>query len=394
MRRALRCLAAALLAAAVLPAAAHGAVTVELDSQVPLLRIVGDGANDAVKIEQSGNRDIISAGNLSSLSVDCQQVVANAQFSCPRRPSLSVDLGDGDDSLTTVGVTDSISAFGGDGNDSLFGGADDDVLAGGNGNDTLEGLGGIDDYFGQAGTDTLLAVDGIAERLSCGADPDFVRNDPIDLIAECETGIDGDGDGFSSRIDCNDLNPAISPGAAEIPENGVDENCDGRDNANLDRDGDGFPVPADCNDADAGIRPGALEVKGNTVDENCDSRAEPFGLLRAIALTNFRVKGSATRVLRLELRNAPKGARVVLRCRGRGCPKQRTVRRTVPRDLAPVRFTKRFKRKRLRPGARLTMAVTATGFTGRTWSYKVKRGELPSSKITCRAPGERRSRAC
>ena len=35
----------------------------------------------------------------------------------------------------------------------------------------------------------------------------------------------------------------IFPGAAEVFDNGVDENCDGRDNPNLDRDRDGFPQP-------------------------------------------------------------------------------------------------------------------------------------------------------
>jgi hypothetical protein len=394
MRRALRCLAAALLAAAVLPAAAHGAVTIGVDSNIEMLVIAGDANKNAITIEQSGDRDIVSGSNLEDPFGDCVELDATKRYDCPRRPSISIDLGDEDDSLTTIRVSDPITASGGAGNDTLNGGSDDDVLAGGPDDDRLIGNGGIDDFFGQDGDDFLEAIDGNPERLSCGGGTDIVHNDPVDLIAECETGFDGDGDGFSSRVDCNDANPAISPGAREIPENGVDENCDGRDNANLDRDGDGFPVPADCNDADAGIRPGALEVKGNTVDENCDSRAEPFGLLRAIALTNWRVNGSVTRVRRLELRNAPNGARVVLRCKGRGCPFKRAIRRTVPRDLAPVRFTRRFKRARLRPGARVTMAVTAAGFTGRTWTYKVKRGELPASKTTCRAPGETRSRTC
>jgi len=43
------------------------------------------------------------------------------------------------------------------------------------------------------------------------------------------TGVDMDGDGYLSQFECDDTNFDINPSAIDIPNNGIDEDCDGED---------------------------------------------------------------------------------------------------------------------------------------------------------------------
>ena len=40
---------------------------------------------------------------------------------------------------------------------------------------------------------------------------------------------DADGDGWTSDIDCDDTDHRIYPGAEDIPNDGIDQDCDGTD---------------------------------------------------------------------------------------------------------------------------------------------------------------------
>ena len=99
-----------------------------------------------------------------------------------------------------------------------------------------------------------------------------------DCDGAVDEGWDADGDGYPSvegcgeGADCDDADPAISPGATDTPYDGVDQDCDGADL--VDVDGDGFVGEDgggnDCDDLDPDTHPGAEEVAKDGIDQDCD----------------------------------------------------------------------------------------------------------------------------
>jgi hypothetical protein len=159
-------------------------------------RIVGGSGKDWL-LGSSGDdtldgglgSDVLSGGDGSDM----------ADYST-RTAALTIALdgaaGDGEagenDSLSTTieGVTggagnDTIA--GGGAADKLNGGAGDDAISGGAGDDTVDGGSGHDVLDGGDGGDAMRSVDGLVDRVTCGAGIDTADADAIDLLAaDCD----------------------------------------------------------------------------------------------------------------------------------------------------------------------------------------------------------------
>ena len=245
---------------------------------------------------------------------------------------------------------------------------------------------------------------------------------------------DGDGDGASVPSDCDDGNAAVHPGAAEVFDNGIDENCDGADAADPDRDHDGvsrFANPPDCNDGNPFIHPGATDIAGNGVDEDCSGADTPLPpvLTTATVFLVWAYSGRTTRVTSLLVRKAKAGMQVDVLCRGGGCPDaftRRTYRFTIrstggnaerprvrctgracPSRAALRRLAGRvtikgrqvqlrglLKGARLRPRSTLEVRVLEPTRVGIARRYTFRPRKAPRTRGRCLTPGSTTTVAC
>lgn len=86
--------------------------------------------------------------------------------------------------------------------------------------------------------------------------------------------LDKDTDGVSpAQGDCNDYDKFVYPGATEIANDGVDQDCNGVDKIDLtilDQDNDGYtPASGDCNDFNNQINPSKTPIPNNGINDNC-----------------------------------------------------------------------------------------------------------------------------
>ena len=345
------------------------------------------GAGDDVLVGGDGDDDLIGGAGRNTASYE-ERTTPVAASLAPAGPKPDSDVYDQIQNLR-----------GGAGDDTLTGDGGPNAVDGRAGDDSIAGLAGLDDLRGATGADTINARDGAADTVDCGANGDTASVDLVDTTTACEAlrFPDSDGDGADDSRDCDRANAAIHPGAAEIIDNAVDENCDGVAAVTPDGDGDGFNKRLDCDDENPRIRPGAREIPGNTVDENCDSLKPDFPLIGASIAISTQSRTRFTKVLEVVVTAIPKGGRVELRCKPpkrarRACPFKR-VKRAFPDGRRRIDLARRFKGRRLPVGTVIELRVTAPETIGKVSTRRVGRSST-KRRLQCLRPGAKRPSRC
>ena len=161
-----------------------------------------------------------------------------------------------------------------------------------------------------------------------------------------------------------------------------------------DQDGDGFTAGQDCNDLDPAIRPGAVEVPGNAVDENCDGIRADLPPITAGVSSGWSVRGARVTIARLLITGVRRDATVELRCAGRRCPIHRRRAGAPRRGRVNLLASIRRVRRRFRAGQTLEVRITSPNRIGKVVRYRLVRGRPPVGRRLCLRPGATAPHRC
>jgi PKD repeat protein len=120
----------------------------------------------------------------------------------------------------------------------------------------------------------------------------------------------------------------------------------------------------------------------------------PTPLLTGVVISGrFLLFRRDTKIRFLRVR-APAGSMIRIRCSGKKCPKQLTKKQLGKRLKKAQRVQFKALQRRFRPGAKLIVTVTKSGFIGRQTTFTLRRRKAPLRRDLCLPPGAKKATTC
>ncbi|MDQ6820232.1 MAG: Ig-like domain-containing protein [Actinomycetota bacterium] len=125
---------------------------------------------------------------------------------------------------------------------------------------------------------------------------------------------------------------------------------------------------------------------------------QALGRISSSMLWTFKYTRSYTTIASMLVNGVSLGTKVVVTCKGRGCPFAARVSapsggvRCSPSDKhrcrrGPIALAGEFHRSRLTVGTRITVQIRRPGWIGKYYSFLVLPSQTPQVRISCLAPG-------
>jgi hypothetical protein len=114
-----------------------------------------------------------------------------------------------------------------------------------------------------------------------------------------------------------------------------------------------------------------------------------LGAIAAGAGYNYAAMPAYTILTAFKVKGIPQGARVVVTCKGRSCPKARfTIKGAGIKPVKPL------SKRRLKVGTVIEIRITKPGYIGRVVQIRIRARKAPSAKQLCLPVGTSKAVAC
>jgi hypothetical protein len=149
-----------------------------------------------------------------------------------------------------------------------------------------------------------------------------------------------------------------------------------------DVDRDGYAPPLDCNDGNKAIHPQAHDIPGNGIDEDCSGRDAALLRMTPTIAWTYKATNTATKFTSFTLQNLVPRSHIVIACKGPGCAKKITLT-----NQSKTLKVKVYKGRSFPVADVITVTVSKATYVSVVKVVKLRKSNGPVVKTLCQKPG-------